>query len=269
MAEAKSKQREIALVTGASSGIGEALARRFAAGGFDLVLVARSVGKLRTLADALSAQHGIRAWVEPADLSAAEAAKALAARLARKKIRIDILVNNAGVNATGAFVRMPAEQSQRIIGVNAAASTAMLSHFLPPMVRRGHGRVLNVCSTSSFLPVPSMATYAATKAYLLSLTESLSEELKGTGVTITALCPGVTETHMKEVIDRANPQLSKQVALTVSKADDVAQEGYDACLAGEVIRVPGAVNLLTTLSGRAAPKWLVRRVLGFLGRKGL
>lgn len=269
MAKSTAKNRETVLVTGASSGIGEALAKRFDAGGFDLVLVARSADKLRKLADELSAQHGIRAWAEPADLSGPEGAKVLAAKLARRKLPIDILVNNAGINEQGAFVKMPAERSQQIIAVNVAASTAMLSNFVPPMVRRGRGRVLNICSTSSFLPVPAMATNAATKAYLLSLTESLSEELKDSGVTMTALCPGATETPMKDVIDQANPKFSRLIGPTVSNVDGVAEEGFDACLRGEVIRVPGAVNLLTALSSRAAPKWLVRRVIGIVGRKSL
>ena len=155
---------------------------------------------------------------------------------------------------------------QEIVRLNVAAATDMLAHFVPPMVERGHGRVLNVGSTSSFVPVPFMATYAASKAYLLSLTESLAEELLGSGVTITALCPGVTATPMMDTISAHNARFVKLVASTVSNVKDVADAGYDACMRGQVIRVPGRVNLLTTISGRAMPKWMTRRVFGFVGR---
>jgi len=114
-----------------------------------------------------------------------------------------------------------------------------------------------------------MATYAATKAYLLSLTESLSEELKGTGVSITALCPGVTDTNMMSAIHKANEKTKRLPGIVVADVGEVAAEGYEACVNGEVIRVPGAVNLMTTLSGRAMPKWIVRRIAGMVGRKAM
>jgi short-subunit dehydrogenase len=261
--------KETALVTGASSGIGEALARRFAAAGCDLVLVARSADKLAALAASLAAEHRARVGVEATDLAQRGAAQALAAKLNRMRRPIDILVNNAGINEQGAFVRMTPERHQALIDLNVGALTAMLSCFMPAMVARGHGRVLNVASTSSFFPVPTMATYAATKAYVLSLTESLAEELKGTGVSITALCPGVTETAMMSTIQAANEKTRRFPAVLVSAVDDVAAEGFEACMKGEVIRVPGALNLASTLSGRAIPKWAVRRIAGMIGRRAL
>ena len=145
------------------------------------MLVARRADKLETLAAELSARHRVRTWVEATDLSLPDAAKKLYGKLRRKKLVIDILVNNAGIIENGAFVDMPPERGQELIGLNVAAMTAMLSYFIPPMVARGHGRILNLGSTSSFLPVPTLATYAATKAFVLSMTESLSEELKGLG----------------------------------------------------------------------------------------
>jgi uncharacterized protein len=257
---------ELVLVTGASSGIGAALAKRFARAGHDLVLVARSRARLNSLAADLRKRHRVAVHVEVADLARPGAATKLAAKLARKRMAVGILVNNAGVNATGEFHKLTTKENLGIVALNVAAATEMLSAFVPPMVKRGRGKVLNVASTSSFLPVPYMATYAASKAYLLSLTESLVEELHGSGVTMTALCPGVTETPMLTYMEKSDPALTKTIAFTISDVNDVANDGYEACMAGEVIRVPGYVNLLTTLSSRIAPRWVVRRISGMLGR---
>jgi len=199
-------QGQTALITGASSGIGEALAQRFARAGFNLVLVARSADKLKVLATALAAEHGIKAWVSPADLAQPGAAQKLAAAMKRARRPIDVLVNNAGVLTHGAFVDMPATRHRELIDLNVTGLTEMLAHFVPPMVARGQGRVLNVASIAAFQPVPMLATYAATKAYVLSLTESLSEELQGTGVTITTLCPGITATSMFDQAKAASAQ---------------------------------------------------------------
>lgn len=253
------------LVTGASSGIGEALAGNFARAGHGLVLVARSEDKLRRLARALKAEHGTRARVEVADLSRRGAAKKLAARLHREKIHVDILVNCAGVLEHGRFDEMHANAHQELIDLNVSGLTDMLRQFLPPMVERGHGRVLNVASIAAFQPVPSLATYAATKAYVLSLTESLSEELAGTGVTVTALCPGITATDMMAKAKEKSAGL-KIPGFVVGDVDAVAEQGYRACMKGDVICVPGAVNLAATLTGRATPKWLLRRISGVMGR---
>jgi hypothetical protein len=259
--------RPTALITGASSGIGEALARRFAQGGHDLVLVARSIDRLKALADELAAAHGVKARVQATDLSRPEAAAELAASLRRARRRVDVLVNCAGVLQHGAFVDMPAAQLRGMIDLNVGALTAMLAQFVPPMVRRGGGRVLNVASISAFQPVPSLATYAATKAYVLSLSESLAEELQGTGVTVTALCPGITATPMLSSASRASPQLRKLPAMVVGTPAEVADEGFEACQRGEVIRIPGTLNAATVAAGRVLPKWLLRRVSGEVVRR--
>jgi len=162
---------------------------------------------------------------------------------------------------------MPAGRHQQLIDLNVTGLTAMLAHFLPQMVARGQGRVLNVASISAFQPVPSLATYAATKAYVLSLTESLSEELKGTGVSITALCPGITATSMLDSAQQASKELTKLPGFVVGSAEAVADEGFEACVRGEVIRVPGALNLAAILAARATPKWLLRRVSGAMVRR--
>ena len=156
-----------------------------------------------------------------------------------------------------------------MIDLNVSGLTAMLTQFVPAMVKRGHGRVLNVASIASFQPVPSLATYAATKAYVLSLTESLAEELKGSGVTITALCPGITATSMLTGATQSNPQLAKLPGFLIGDVDAVAADGYRALMRGKVIKVPGAVNLAGTVAGRATPKWLLRRISGTLLRKAL
>ncbi len=256
-----------ALITGASSGIGEALAARFARGGFDLVLVARRADMLNALAETLRAEHGAKVWVAPADLSLPDAPAQLAAAMKRARRPIDVLVNNAGVLAHGPFVKMPAQRHRQLIDLNVSALTALLAEFLPPMVARGRGRVLNVASISAFQPLPSLATYAATKAYVLSLTESLSEELKGSGVTLTALCPGITATHMLSNAKAGSAELGKLPGFLIGSAEAVAEEGYTACLRGDVIKVPGVLNLATIVSARATPKWLLRRVSGAIVRR--
>jgi short-subunit dehydrogenase len=258
-----------ALITGASSGIGAELARCFAKGGFDLVLVARSADKLRALANELEAACGVAVRVQPSDLSQPNAAAALAAALRRKSVTVDVLVNNAGVLEQGAFRDIESSRHQALIDLNVSALTAMLAQFLPAMCERGWGRVLNVASIAAFQPVPTLATYAATKAYVLSLTESLSEELKGSGVSITALCPGVTATQMVSRATEANDKLAKLPAFMVGDAAEVAAEGYRACLRGEVIKVPGVLNLASTLAARATPKWLVRGLSGAVARRSL
>jgi len=266
MTKSESKSSLTALITGASSGIGAALARCFARGGHRLVLVARSADKLQVLATQLHAQFGVQALALPADLTQPDAVGRLAATLRRRRMAIDVLVNNAGVLEQGLFVQIAARRHQEVIDLNVSSLTAMLAQFVPPMIGRGRGRVLNVASIAAFQPVPTLATYAATKAYVLSLSESLAEELRGTGVTVTALCPGITDTHMVTTATRDHAKVAQLPGFLIGDADEVAAEGYRACMKAEVITVPGAVNRAATRVARAAPKWLVRRIGGLLGR---
>ena len=254
------------LITGASSGIGEALARRFARGGHALVLVARNRVKLEALAASLAAEHGVEVCVQPADLTRPGATRALAVALKRKRVAIDVLVNNAGALEQGAFTSTPPRRHQQLIDLNVAALTGMLAQFLPPMCERGRGRVLNVASIAAFQPVPLLATYAATKAFVLSLSESLAEEVRHCGVTVTVLCPGITATNMLSTATKAHARLTKLPGFLIGDADRVADEGYQACMQGEVIRIPGAINQAVTLASRATPKWLLRRIAGTLAR---
>ncbi len=269
MAAAKDPDVQTVLVTGASSGIGEAMARCFAQAGFHLVLVARSTGKLQSLADELAALHGVKAWVETADLAKPGAAAALAAAMRRKRRTIDVLVNNAGVLEQGPFTRMKGAAVQQMIDLNVTGLTALIGEFAPAMAGRGRGRVLNVASIAAFQPVPTLAAYAATKAYVLSLTESLAEEFKGTGVTMTALCPGITATNMLAGAQGANERLGQLPGFLIGDVDDVARQGFEACMKGEVICVPGVINRAAMIASRSTPKWLVRRIGGMLGRKSL
>jgi short-subunit dehydrogenase len=265
----RSRQSHTVLITGASSGIGEELARCFARHGHRLVLVARGVDKLHSLAERLQQAHATQATVLPADLASPDAAQSLATALKRRRLTVEVLVNNAGVLEQGAFCDIPAARHAAQVALNVAGLTSMLAAFVPGMRERGFGRVLNVASIAAFQPVPSLATYAATKAYVLSLTESLSEELRGSGVSITALCPGVTATPMIEQAAQGNAKLSQLPGFLIGTAADVAAEGYAACMRGEVIRVPGALNLAGTLAARATPKWLLRSLSGMMVRRAL
>ena len=260
------RRRSIALITGASSGIGEALTHCFAQAQHDLVLVARTAGKLQALARQLEAQYQSRVQVVPLDLALPDATLQLATALRARRRVPDVLVNCAGVMQRQAFAQMQLDSHQAIIGLNISALTALLSHFLPLMVKRGSGRVLNVASIAAFQPVPLLATYAASKAYVLSLTESLSQELQGTGVSITALCPGITATPMLQAATQVNAQLSQLPDFLIGDVADVARQGFEACMQGEAICVPGVINQAAMLASRSTPRWLLRRVSGLLSR---
>ncbi|PCJ71172.1 MAG: short-chain dehydrogenase [Rhodobiaceae bacterium] len=257
------------LITGASGGIGEALAAKFAKGGSNLILVARSKAKLEKIASDLAKQHGITAIALPTDLSVPGAGKQLFDGIQMRGFHVETLVNNAGILEMGAFGEIDSARHLELVQLNVVALTELTSLFVPPMIKRGAGRILNVASIAAFQPVPSLATYAATKAFVLSLTESLSEELKPHGVTATALCPGVTDTNMVAGVKSKNDAAAKIPNFMVSDVETVAAEGYLACMKGEVIRVPGIVNMAAAVAGRASPRWLLRAVSGALGRLAL
>ena len=258
--------RETVLITGASSGIGEAIAWVFAENSYDMILVARSVDKLDTLADELSDKYEVNVSVRPMDLSEPGSAESLARALHREGQQVDILVNNAGVLEHGAFAEMSPEDHQRMVQLNVAGLTDILAYFVPDMVARKSGRILNVASNAAFQPIPSLSTYAATKAYVLSLSEALGEELRGAGVSVTALCPGITDTSL---FTDAGSFVDSVPSMFIGDVETVAREGFEACMKGTPIVVPGKINLAGTLVARAAPKWLIRRLLGVAGRSTL
>ncbi|MGA2795374.1 MAG: SDR family oxidoreductase [Roseiarcus sp.] len=248
------------LVTGASAGIGQELAKAFVEGGFSLVLLARSRDKLRELAEDLKAVHGAQVTIVPADLNDPKAPQGIFDAVREKAIEVDILVNNAGVLFEGAFAATALEDHLRLLQVNVIALTALTRLFLGPMLDRKSGRILNVASAAAFMPIPSLAVYGASKAYVLSLTEALSEELKGTGVTATALCPGFTDTGIVAQSKRGR----RIPSLAVMDAKAVAQEGYSACLSGRTVRVAGLANNVAVSGIQILPRWLVRTVGGLI-----
>ncbi|BBZ29957.1 dehydrogenase [Mycolicibacterium madagascariense] len=242
------------LVTGASSGIGEELAREFARRGRHVVLVARRADKLRALATSL----GASAEVLPADLSRAEDRAALPARVGDLGRVVDVLVNNAGLSTSGPVATSDPAAELNLIEVDVAAVADLCSRFVPGMVARGRGAVLNVASVAGFGPVPGQAAYGGAKAFVLSYTQSLSQELQGTGVIASALCPGPVKTGFGAAagIPDADAEAALPKAMWVSAAD-VAKAAVDGLAAGKTIVIPGALNRV----GAAAYKVLPRRVL--------
>ncbi len=250
--------RPVALVTGASAGIGRELAKVLAREGHDLVLVARRQAELDELAAALKDQYGANAQVVPADLAEPDAAAKVLAELG-PDARIDVLVNNAGFGGHGAFAERDRDADLRMVAVNVTALTDLTKLVLPGMVARGRGRVLNVASTAAFQPGPFMAVYYATKSYVLSLSEALAEELSGTGVTVTCLCPGVTDTEFHAVAG-TDAQPLTQGPLSMSAAA-VAEAGYRAMTRGKRLEVPGLHNKFGAASIRIAPRGVVLKVV--------
>jgi len=255
------------LITGASAGIGAEFARLFAANGHDLILVARREDKLNALRDEL-AGTGADVVVIAKDLALKTSAKSLHQDVKGKSLAVDVLVNNGGVAYGGAFTAMDNDAVQRMVLLNAATLATLTRLFVTDMVARGSGRILNVSSLSAFQAVPRMSLYAATKAFVLSFTEGLAEELRGTGVTVTALCPGFTDTEMVSDIARDGP-FTEIPAFMISDVKAVVKEGYDACIRGEVVRVPGLANQISALWSQTQPRWLVRTLGGMIGRQFL
>lgn len=249
-----------ALVTGASSGIGKAFAELLAQAGTDLVLVARNVERLGEIADSLRTKHGRQVEVVVADLEDRDQLSGVEQRL-REDAEIDLLVNNAGYGHTGAFGEERVDKAQGQIDCNVTALTRLAHAGLQNMLRHRRGGILNVASGAAFLPTPSLAVYAATKAYVVSLSQALHEEAKCDGVTVTVLCPGLTRTEFQT---RAKYDASKMPAFAWQTPEQVAQEALAALAAGKVICVPGIQNRVTlglvSLIPRSAVAGLVGRV---------
>lgn len=262
----KKMKKGTALITGASAGIGEALAREFAKNGHDLILVARSADKLKKLAAELGKEHSIRATALPSDLGTAGAAETLYAQVSRRGLVVDVLVNNAGLLHKGPFWETKLDAHQNLLQLNIGVLTALTHLFVPGMIKRKHGRILNLASTSAFQPIPYLSTYAASKAFVLSFSEALNIELKGKGVKVTALCPGFTETEMiaKEGGRSMNVPFVRNLTVT-----EVAREGYAACAAGKPLYINGATNRALVALGELQPRWIQRRVTELVATKGI
>jgi len=247
-------QRQTALVTGGSGGIGFELSKHLARAGFDLVLVARKRDTLEAAAGQLEGKFGVKAHVFTADLRLPDAPQAIFDFLRNENIDIDVLVNNAGFGLGGEFADTAIQRELDMIQVNIAALTHLTKLFIPPMIKRRSGKVLNVASTAAFQPGPLMAVYYASKAYVLSFSEALAEELRNTGVTVTALCPGPTHTDFAEAAQMTNSRLFN--AFGVADPSDVAKYGYDAMMQGKRLAIPGFKNKIIAQANRLAPRAL-------------
>jgi uncharacterized protein len=248
----QSSNRPVALVTGASSGIGAALARELARHGHDLVLSARSLAPMETLAEEVRGLGG-DATIIPADLAERGAAATLTRDIVAAGIEIEVLVNNAGLGAIGRFDDIDPVRNAEIMQVNIVAPTELTRLLLPPMLARRRGKIMLVASTASFLPCPNMAVYAASKAYVRSFGEALSQELAGSGVTVNVLCPGTTATNFFEVAGSLPSPLQARRMMT---AEDVAQIGYAGLARGQRVTIAGLANRILAFAATHTPHFL-------------
>ena len=248
-------EKPVALITGASGGIGLELAKECARHGHDVVLVARRQDALEAAAAMIEGEYDVRATVIPSDLGEPDAPPELYAQTVAQGIEIGILINNAGFGLGGEFLETDIEREIEMIHVNVIALTHLTKLFAPAMVKRRSGRIMNVASTAAFQPGPLMAVYYATKAYVLSFSEAIAEEVRKTGVTVTALCPGATATDFADTAQVGNSRLFQK--LGVASADDVARAGYKAMMRGQRVAIPGWRDKLMVQSERIAPRRLV------------
>ncbi len=245
------------LITGASSGIGEAFARRLAARGENLLLVARSEDKLATICNELGRGHNIAAQYVALDLTGREAHQKLFEETARRGLVVETLINNAGFGSMGEFATLALERELQMIDLNVKALVALTYLYLAPMRERRRGAIINVASTAGFQPVPFMSTYAATKAFVLSFSDALWEENRPYGIKVMALCPGVTETNFFEAAGTERPPM--RVAQTPEQVVETALRGLER---GRGHIVSGWTNYFMTESERLVPRSLVARMLG-------
>ncbi|MCU0703881.1 MAG: SDR family oxidoreductase [Fimbriiglobus sp.] len=248
-----------ALITGASAGIGLELANQFAAAGHALILTARRADELNKLADELRAAHNVAVHVFPLDLAAPDGPKKLFEQVTTAGVTVDVLVNNAGFGTLGPFLDTELDKEMAMIRLNVSALVELCGLFVPAMKARRSGRVLNVASTAAFQPGPLMAIYYATKAFVLSFSEALWDELNGSGVTITCLCPGPTKTEFADVAGMHGTRLHS--AGNVMSVGPVCAAAVRGTLAGKRLVVPGWKNQLLVFAVRFAPRRVVLRIV--------
>lgn len=247
------------LITGASGGIGYDIARLAAADGTNLVLVARSADKLNRISEELRKNYSSQVVTIAVDLSEESGVNSLISEIESGNITIDALVNNAGFGDFGDFAKADLPKNMEMIRLNISAITR-LSHFaLQAMLKTKHGKIMNVASTAAFMPGPGMAVYYASKAYVLSFSEALTRELKGTGITVTTLCPGPTDTSFAAAAGLGKSLLHRMLPPATSA--EVAKAGYKAMMNGKTVVIPGIMNKLSTIAPRFSPRSMVRNLI--------
>ncbi|MBX9783853.1 MAG: SDR family oxidoreductase [Chitinophagaceae bacterium] len=248
-----------ALITGASSGFGAEFAKEFAKDKHNLILVARGVDKMNALAETIRNQYNVDVKVTGKDLSKTEDVKALYDELQQQNIHIDYLVNNAGFGDFGFFHESDWSKQEQMINVNITALTYLTRLFVPLMIKNGYGKVLNVASSAAFQPGPTMSVYYATKAFVLSFSEAISNELNGTGVTVTCLCPGAAESGFQSAAAMEESKLVKGKKLPTSA--EIAAFGYKHMMKGSLTVIPGFMNNIMAQSIRFTPRKLVLKIV--------
>lgn len=253
-----------ALITGATGGIGEAICREFARHGHDLIITARDRRKLDAMAARLRNTYGVEVAAIPADLNQPDAAKKLFQEVRESGAHVEYLVNNAGFGLGGYFFHNKPKTQDAMIRVNVLAPTRLCRTFLPDMLDRGSGRILNVASTGAFMAGPHNAVYCASKAYVLSLSEAIGEELSGSGVTVSVLCPGATRTGFAR---RADMETTRLFNYGVMSPREVACAAYCGMMRGQKIIVPGCLNRMLLAAVRLSPRCAATRLSGFIQRQ--
>jgi uncharacterized protein len=252
---------DVTLITGASAGLGEGFARALAAEKRNLLLVARREERLAALAVQLAERHGIAVETMALDLAAPDASEQLMAEVAARGLSVDTLINNAGFGARGSFIEIDLAEQRRMIDLNCTLLMDLCHRVLPGMIERKRGGILNVASTAAFQPGPWMAVYYATKAFVLSFSEALHEEVRAQGVKVAALCPGPTRTEFADVAGMSDSELFKRFA---TSPEAVVRDGLAALKSNTAVKVSGTMNTIMAESIRFTPRLLARRIAGGL-----
>jgi len=259
--------KKTALITGGSKGIGRALARQFAADRYDLVLTARTQRELTEAADELSKYYGVSVTTITSDLSDPSAPQALFDQIKNSGVEISALINNAGFGDYGAFRVTDLEKELSMIQVNISSLIHLTKLFLPQMQEHNDGGVINIASTAAFQPGPLMAVYYATKAFVLSFSEALHEELSDFNVTVTTICPGPTRSNFQSRSKISNTRLIRLGIMRMMEADEVAAIGYEAFTKGKGVVIPGKMNWLGAYVARIVPFWISSKTIKILNQR--
>jgi short-subunit dehydrogenase len=258
-------EKNFALVTGASGGMGLEFARLLAKDNYNLLLIARSESKLKSIASELEIQYAIKVLIQVKDLSQPSAADEIFEFTHQNNLIVDVLINNAGFGNFGFFTETAIQKEIEMVDLNIKTLTVMTKFFVKEMVARGKGKILNIASTAAFQPGPLMAVYYASKAYVLSFSEALSNELQGTGVTVTTLCPGPTQTGFEKAASLQESGLFKTIK--PANATDVALVGYKALMKGKTMVIYGWLNKLIVFANRITPRTMIVKIVRKMSEK--